>query len=87
MTSDILLTQLNSNFNTLSDTEIAVYYNVGWAAIAFILIFNGGYVIYFIIDVVIGFCYSNRERMEFPKRQYYEELLEEYEKYERIPNL
>ena len=64
----IVVTELYVDPNAVTSADLSHYYNIGWAAAILIFIYNIGFILYFIIDVVIGCIYTNRQRMEASRR-------------------
>ena len=80
------MTELYDDPNSVTSSDLSYYYSIGWAAAILIFIYNIGFIIYFIIDLIIGCKYTNRERMEASRRSYYQTLLDEYENYQAMSN-
>ncbi len=50
---------------------VKIYYKLGWVGFAMIWLFNLGFVVLILIDMVRGFRKTNREIMDKVRRDYY----------------
>ena len=57
---DILITQFFQNVNAVTSEQLTIYYILGWIGFSFLILYNAGFLIYFIIDIVYGCRYTNR---------------------------
>lgn len=51
---------LYSNLNTATDGTVRMYYVIGWVGFALVFVYNVGFVVYQVVDVVMGCRYTNR---------------------------
>ena len=61
---------MKNDDSTLSKS-IDSYYKMGWFGFALVMLFNIGFFVLFIIDIVQGCRFSTRQLMDEARRQYY----------------
>lgn len=76
---DIYRRALYSNEAAMTQSQLDQYYRIGWGGMALIFFYNIFYICYQIVDIVIGCKYTNWERMEVSRREYYAVALAELE--------
>lgn len=62
--------------NTNSETYLKQYFIVGWVGFALIFFYNLCFIGYQIAEVVIGCRWTNQERMECSRKEYYYKMLD-----------
>lgn len=60
MVQDFLVTRIMRNDPNTLMQDIDSFYKIGWAGFVFVFVFNGTFVVLFIIDVIVGCRQSNR---------------------------
>lgn len=58
---------------------ISLYFNLGWIAFGFVMVFNFGFLYLCIHDLVMGYRYTNRDMVDATRRAYYFEKLKQVE--------
>lgn len=59
-----MIVHIYQNLNTVGDSYIAAYYRMGWIGVGLIFAYNILFIIYQLIDIVIGCKYTNQERVD-----------------------
>ena len=60
LVNDILITYFFTDINSISQSEVDLYYGFGWAGFGCVFFYNIAFIIYFIIDIIYGCLYTNR---------------------------
>jgi hypothetical protein len=58
-----MLQHIYENLNTVSESTIKSFYVCGWVGMTLVFIYNISFVVYQLIDIVIGCKYTNQERL------------------------
>ena len=66
-----LIDDISSGTNGSTEDKGDSFYELGWVGFAVIFLYNIGFIVLMVIDVVVGCKYSNRELMEESRRVYY----------------
>ena len=74
---DVFARSLYSNLNTVTEAQTSFYFTVGWIGFTLLFIYNIMFVIYQVIDIVIGCKFTNWQRMESSRQKYYTLLMDE----------
>ena len=57
---DILIIHFFQDVNAITIEQIYIYYILGWIGFSFLILYNLGFLIYLIIDIIYGCHYTNR---------------------------
>lgn len=66
------------NINVTTQEEVDSYYTIGWIGFILFFSYNVLFIIYFLIDFIISIKYSNRERVEYSRKQFYLDKIKAY---------
>lgn len=56
----LMVVHIYQNLNTVTNDYIRSYYMMGWVGVGFVFAYNILFIIYLIIDIVIGCKYTNQ---------------------------
>ena len=62
------------------DGTVRLFHGLGWTGFISVFYFNLFYVVIVIYDLCMGLKISNRQKMDYARKKYYFQKIEEYEK-------
>lgn len=71
----IMVTHIYQNLNTVTDSYLKLYYVLGWTGMVLIFVYNIFFIGLQIGELVTGCRYTNQERIDNSRQEYYYEIL------------